>query len=108
GSARNSVDRSPPTTTVASGRCTSEPMPVALAAVIMPSVATTIISSMGRVRSSDPRIKLATARGTDIKSKQRAAQNNGGHAEVNYQSGHVDQRGHERRRRGRRVKAEPA
>ena len=30
-------------------------------------------------------------------SKQCAAQNDGSHAEINYQPGHVDQRGHERR-----------
>jgi hypothetical protein len=40
-------------------------------------------------------------------SKQRAAQNDGGHPEANYQAGHIDQRGQERRRRGRRVEAEP-
>ena len=40
--------------------------------------------------------------------QQRAAQHDQRHGEVDHQPGHVDQRGHERRRGGRRVEAEPA
>ena len=41
-SVSTSVEHNPPSTTVASGRCISEPMPVASAAGAMPSIATTI------------------------------------------------------------------
>src|SRR5262245_28961055 len=42
------VDSKPPTTTVASGRCTSDPMPVARAAGTIPNSATRIIINTGR------------------------------------------------------------
>src|SRR5690349_176606 len=53
-SVRNSVEHSPPTTTVASGRCTSDPTPVALAAGTIPSMATITIISTGRIWASAP------------------------------------------------------
>src|SRR6266853_3988719 len=60
-SVRMSVDSSPPTTTVANGRWTSDPMPVARAAGTIPSMATTIIMRTGRIWASAPRITASRA-----------------------------------------------
>src|SRR4051812_43013414 len=51
---RNSVDNRPPTTTVARGRCTSDPIPEALAAGTIPSSATSTIIKTGRIWASEP------------------------------------------------------
>src|SRR6185312_1497161 len=48
------VEHRPPTTTVARGRWTSDPTPVARAAGTMPSMATMIIISTGRICDSAP------------------------------------------------------
>src|SRR5579864_3014313 len=50
----NSVESTSPTTTVARGRWTSEPMPVARAAGTIPSNATMTIISTGRNCAIDP------------------------------------------------------
>ena len=45
---KSNVLVNPPIITVASGRCTSEPMPVEVAAGTKPTIATTKIESSGR------------------------------------------------------------
>src|SRR6266404_3326661 len=60
-SVSTSVDSSPPTTTVASGRWISDPIPVARAAGTIPSMATTIIMSTGRIWASEPWITASLA-----------------------------------------------
>ena len=53
----------PPTTTVASPRCTSVPTPVASAAGSMPKLATVAVSSTGRKRSDAPATTAASSDG---------------------------------------------
>jgi hypothetical protein len=49
----------PPMTTVASGRCTSAPAPVATAMGTKPKLATSAVISTGRSRVSEPSIAAA-------------------------------------------------
>ncbi len=53
----------PPMTTVASGRCTSEPVPVAIAIGTKPSEATSAVMRTGRSRVRHPR-RIAASRGS--------------------------------------------
>src|SRR6266478_5794807 len=57
----NKVDSNPPTTTVASGLCTSDPMPVARAAGTIPNSATRIIINTGRNCAFAPAMAASSA-----------------------------------------------
>jgi hypothetical protein len=53
-SVRNVELRMPPMTTVASGRCTSAPAPMAMAIGTKPKLATKVVIKTGRRRVSEP------------------------------------------------------
>src|ERR1700747_1110109 len=99
---RSSAPISPPTMTIANGRCESEPIPCESAAGSKPSVATSMVIMIGRSRTPAPSMAASLIEHDDAGLHRNTEQSQKSHARRYAEVGARQQQGHRAAHRSQR------